>query len=78
MSKSKAKQLWTVIHPEKGMVVACPECKAIPQQYKQKHCAGCGTELEWENIYIIDVQKEKELNENQRQEDNQTDIPEDQ
>lgn len=78
MSKnSKPKQIWTVIHPDKGMLVVCPECKVVPQQYKQKHCHGCGVELGWENIYIVDVKKEAEANADQQQQDNQENISED-
>jgi DNA-directed RNA polymerase subunit RPC12/RpoP len=78
LSENKAKQLWTVIHPEKGVLIACPTCRSIPQTFVQKHCASCGQELIWDNIYLIDTTKKEEVvNENTKQEDHQENIPED-
>jgi hypothetical protein len=78
LSENKAKQLWTVIHPEKGVLIACPTCRSIPQTFVQKHCASCGEALLWDNIYLIDTTKKEEVvNENTKQEDHQENISED-
>jgi hypothetical protein len=73
--KEKVHQLWTVVHPEKGMLVVCPECKVVPQMYQQKHCSNCGVHLGWDNIYIIDVKKEA-ANENPEHQANPENISE--
>jgi hypothetical protein len=78
MSKKEiAKQVWTVIHPEKGILIACPTCRSVPQTFVQKHCASCGEALLWDNIYLIDTtKKEEKKDEHTKQEDHQENISE--
>jgi hypothetical protein len=78
LSKNNKQQIWTVIHPEKGILIVCPSCRTVPHTYMQKHCSTCATELGWKGIYVIDTKrKEDKVDEHTKQEDHQENISED-